>query len=85
MHRCGAVRLPLPNLNLLVLYYSMFMGGLFIWVSWRRAGERLEGGNSVYCPYAVLIHAGVKIPSLLVHGKDSGCQFNTSCFACHNN
>lgn len=29
MHRCSAVRLPLPNLNLVSTkrYYSMFMGG----------------------------------------------------------
>lgn len=69
----------------LILYFNMlFMGGLFIWVLWCIAGEGLEGGNSIYWPYVVQIHAGVKI-SLLVCGKVSGCQFNISCFVCHNN
>ena len=49
MRHCGAVRLALQNLHLIVLYYSLFVGGLFIWVSWHIAGESLEGGNSVHC------------------------------------
>lgn len=60
MHSCDAVRLPLPNLNLLVLYYCMFMGELFIWFHGVLLGRVWKGGNLVYCPYAVLIHAGIK-------------------------
>lgn len=51
---CAAVRLPSLSSAVLVLYYSVFMGGSFGFRVLLREG--LEGGNSVYCPFAVLIH-----------------------------
>lgn len=51
---CAAVRLSSLSSTVLVLYYSVFMGGSFGFRVLLREG--LEGGNSVYCPFAVLIH-----------------------------
>lgn len=79
---CGAVGLPSLNLTLLVLYYSVFMGGSFGFhgVLLRRAWKGEIQSIVICCADP----CGVQITWFLACGKGSTCQFNIPVFACHN-
>lgn len=81
MSSCSAVSFPLLDLNSLsTALQSIHRGAvpLRFMVYCSRGLGRSKLGLLLRC-------CGGKVTALLVCGKDSGCQFNTSRFVYHNN